>query len=432
MKHFLLILATSFFLTAIASPAHTLDFTDVHVNLSDAFSVLEGKNEGTTAFRSLMIPWGGKAESLGTAYTGLADDVSCLEYNPGASAVLAKTEAAIFHNSWIADSAMESIAATGRIGNLGLGGAMRCFYIPFSEYNSFGERVAKSYYTETTVLFNIAYNFFAGYYFKGIAVGLNAKAAWRGVPDYTDNNTDAIIKGSGLSQSGLAIAGDAGIMLRFNVGKFFSSRESNFRVGLNILNAGAAITGFGKRVQLDDPLPTSATLGISYRMIKPLMLTLEFRQPFNLLNFSEYHMWSAGIGTQVLVTNFFSVLGGFSLKGANPRISLGMEFTILKNIQMHVNYTLDLTSSANPVNRISASAKLLLGDGGRAEKQKRIDELYNRGLAYFVQYDFEAAIACWNEVLTLDKRFDPAIEGIKSATMELELFQRIRDAQILE
>ncbi|MBQ2118540.1 MAG: DUF4956 domain-containing protein, partial [Clostridia bacterium] len=46
------------------------------------------------------------------------------------------------NNSWIADSNMETIAATTRFGNFGVGSKISCFYLPFTEYNSFGERVA--------------------------------------------------------------------------------------------------------------------------------------------------------------------------------------------------------------------------------------------------------------------------------------------------
>jgi hypothetical protein len=423
---FFLMLAVEFSVTA-------LDLTEITTKLSDTFSSLTGENEGTTAYRSLLIPSGGRAESLGTAYTGLSDDIGYLEYNPAASSVMEQTETAVYHNAWIADSAMETLAGTVRINNAGFGAGIKCFYVPFSEYNIFGERVAGSYYTETTAIFNASYNFLAGYNFKGIAIGINTKATWRGLPDYTDNDTDAIISGSGLAQSGLALAGDLGIMMRFNAGKLYTSREPNLRIGMNLLNAGAALTGFGTTTgtRLDDPLPTSAAIGVSYRPLKPVLFTTEFRQPLNLQDLTEYEMWSAGTGVSVQITNFFSVLGGFLIKGGNPRISLGSEFKILKEIQMNVNYTLDLTSSLNPVNHISFSAKIRLGDNGRAEKQKLIDEYYSEGLSSFAKGDFTAAIDSWQKVLKLDKLYDPAKDGIKSAQNQILLFKRIRDAQFL-
>jgi hypothetical protein len=420
----------SFFFTSIAG---ALDYTEITTTLSDAFISLTDGNEGTTSFRSLQIPSGGRAESLGSAYTGLADDIGFFDYNPAASCLLKNTELSLFHNAWISDSALETLAGTIRNGNLGLGAEIRCFYVPFTEYNLFGERTAGSYYSETTAVLNASYNFLAGYTFKGLAVGINVKGAWRSIPDYTDDNTDAIISGSGLAQSGLAVIGDIGIMMQFNIAKFFISRDPNLRIGLSFMNAGISFTGFGSSsgITLDDPLPTSIGTGISYRIIKPLILTADFRQPINLQNIQEYEKWSAGGGISVQITDFFAILGGFYLKGANPRISLGSEFEI-KKVQFNVNYTLDLTSSLNPVNHFSLAAKINLGDHGRAEQQKQIDTLYNEGLTYFSQGEFDEAIATWKEVLEIDRFFDPAINGIKSAKNQLLLYQKIRDAQFLD
>ena len=63
---------------------------------------------------------------------------------------------------------METLCATSRNGNLGYGAQFKCFYVPFSEYNLYGDRVAGSYYTETSATINVSYNFLAGYDFKGL------------------------------------------------------------------------------------------------------------------------------------------------------------------------------------------------------------------------------------------------------------------------
>ena len=228
-----------FIILFFAFTAYTLDLSGANSSLSDSFYSYVDDNEGTTGFRSLNIPSGGKAESLGTAFTALADDSSFFDYNPAASCVMENTELSVFHNSWIADSAIESLAGTIRKGNLGYGGQLKCFYVPFTEYNAFGERVTGNYYSETTATFNASYNFFNGYNFKGLALGTNAKASWRSIPDYTDNDTDEIISGSGLAQSAAAFMVDFGLLLRFNIAKHYSSREPNFRIGLSILNIGS-------------------------------------------------------------------------------------------------------------------------------------------------------------------------------------------------
>jgi tetratricopeptide (TPR) repeat protein len=202
---------------------------------------------------------------------------------------------------------------------------------------------------------------------------------------------------------------------------------------MSLQNAGAAVTGFGSAsgITLDDPLPTRLSAGISYRIFKPLTLTVDFRQPLNLSNLSESEQWSAGTGAIVQVTDFFAVLGGFLIQGANPRISLGSEFDLNK-VRMNVNYTFDLTSSVNPVNHISLSAKINFGDRGRQKKSDEVDEYYQQGLAYYADGRLEKAVEEWKKALAIDKRFDPAIEGIKTAETSLQLYQRILEIQSLE
>lgn len=425
---FLIIL--SLFLGFSKTPLCALELTDIQDSLSDGFGFNIGNNEGTTSFRSLLIPMGGRAESLGTAFTGLADDANYIDYNPAASAILKTTEISLFHNSWIADSAMESLVATTRFNNLGLGAKINCFYVPFSEYDSYGQRVANSYYSESSAVFNISYNFLPGYYFKGIAVGFNAKLTWRSVPDYTDNDTGEIISNSGLSQSALGIMSDIGMLLQFNFMKLYNSRDTNLKIGISALNLGTAFTGWANdsMSKIDDPLPSVIQAGISYKIIEPLLLTLEFKQPINLFSLTEYQTFSLGSGIQFDFNENISVMAGFLIKGGNPRISIGSDIEIRK-IRFNINYTLDLTSSANPINRISIGAKMILSDRGRSITQKNVDKFYHQGLVAYAQGNYEEAILQWKLALDLDKYFDPAQEGIKSAKMQILMFQKLQDIQ---
>ena len=408
--------------------------TDTGSAVGDLFAGMTDKNEGTTSFRSLLIPFGGRTESLGNAYTGLCDDISYLRFNPAAGSIQKETQVALFHNSWIADSKLESLAFTTRLKNIphfSYGGYISCFYLPFTEYNFFGDRVAGSYYTESIAAINASYNLLAGYDFKGLAVGATVKAGWRGMPDYTDNETGAIISGSGFAQSSLAIMADVGIMMQFNFLKFYSSRDPNVRIGVSAQNLGLALTGFGNEMKQDDPLPTTVAAGISVKLIKPITVSADFVQPFNLSEPDTYLIPYFNSGVSIQFASFVSLLAGFSLKGANPRMSTGFEFEVAK-IRLNMNYTLDLTTSLAPLNRISLSAKILLGDKGRSITDAKVDEYYQLGLKYYADAKWEDAILVWEEALKLNKRFDPAIQGIQSARYQIEMFQMIKDSLQLE
>ncbi len=419
---------------AICQKGYTLSMTDASSTLGDLFSSFADPNEGTTSFRSLLLPFGGRTESLGNAYTGLCDDISYLRYNPAAGSIQKETQVALFHNSWIADSKLETLAFTTRFKNiphLSYGGYVSCFYMPFTEYDLFGDRVAGNYYTETVTAINASYNLLAGYDFKGLAAGITIKGAWRGMPDYTDNNTGAIISGSGLSQSAFAIMADAGIMLQFNFLKFYSSRDPNVRIGISAQNLGVAFTGFGDELKQDDPLPTTVGAGISVKLIKPITVSVDFIQPLNLFDMGTYLIPYINTGVSIQFASFVSLLAGFSLKGANPKISTGLEFEVAK-IRLNMNYTLDLTTSLAPLNRISLSAKILLGDKGRSITDSQVDEYYKIGLKYYADAQWEDAILVWEEALKLNKRFDPAIQGIQSARYQIEMFQKIKESLMLD
>ena len=423
----------TFLAFSLASKLFALDMTDVFHTLSNPFYNMVDPNEGLTSFPSLNIPCGGREESLGGAFTGLCDDICFFDYNPAASCLLQKGEAALFHNSWIADSNMETLAWADRINDFGFGAKLKCFYVPFTEYNIFGDRVAANYYSETTACVNISYNFFHGYYFKGLAVGANLKSSWRSVPDYTNNETNAIIKGSGLSQSSLGLMADLGVMLSFDALKNFDSRDPNLKIGLSVLNLGAALTGFGSQspISLDDPLPTSAAIGISYRFLKKLAFCADFRQPINLKDFSKSARWSAGVGVDFSVTDYLSFMAGFRLKGANPRFSLGTEFKVKKFI-FDINYTLDLTSSLNPINHFSLSARVALGDHGRKLKRQKCDELYTKGLDEYAKGNEDAAVKYWEDALKEDKAWTPASRWIKTVEESKKLYERVLDIQSLD
>ena len=424
----------SFFLFfGLWASVYALDFSDISDALTDLGYFESNKNEGTTSFRSLLIPVGGRPESLGSAYTGLCDDAGYINFNAAASCLLSNTQASAYHNSWIADSKLDTLVYTTRIDNLGFGFQAGCLYMPFSEYNLFGERVNASYYTETNIAANISYNFLAGYDFKGLAIGATVKSVFRSVPDYTDNNTDAIISLSGLAQSGIGIMADAGIMLQFNFLKFFASRTPNVRIGISAQNLGAAFTGIGgkKGIRLDDPLPTFFAAGLSCQFLPVITATFDIKQPVNLFAPQDYQMFSISGGIILAFAKNFSVLLGTEIKGGNPRFSVGSEFQ-MSNARLNFNYTLDLTSSFNPVNRMSVSAKIILGDRGRAERQKLIDKLYLSGLDYYANSEWELAIEQWEEVLKINKRYDPAILGIESARSQIEMYEKVRESMFFE
>lgn len=371
-------------------------------------------NAGLTAFPVLNIPMGGKSEGMGTSFTAVADDLSFIEWNPAGSSMMQNTGLGFFHNNWIADTNIEGIVYTSRYKDLGFAVAGKWLYLPFTEYNLFGERVSKGYYSEAVGTLNVSYNFLAGYYFTGVSVGLNLKGAFRFVPDFAERE-DGL---TGKDQSAAAVMADVGALTRFNFLKWYSSREKNMSVGMVIRNLGFPAKG--------DPLPTVISAGLAYKPFRPFQLAFDFSFPLNMANpdLSEKFYWSVGLSAAV--TNFLSMRAGLLSKTGNARITVGSEI-ILKNIALDINYSLDLLTQVEPLNRISVGVRFNFGDQGRQETSDAADEMYLKGLDAYAIGNYAEAQYCWEETLKLMPKYEPAQEGLRLIARSRDLESQIRD-----
>jgi len=397
---------------------------DTYGNMADYLNNIYGidNNAGLTAFPVLNIPIGGRAEGMGGAFSAVSDDISFLEFNPAGSSMLATSELAFFHNNWIAETKMESIAYATRFSSLGIAAGMKWLYTPFTEYNIYGERVSGGYYSEGVAVFNASYNFFQGYNFSGLSIGANIKGAFRIMPDYTDNY-DNVISGSGMSQSAFMVMADIGFLTRFDLFKAYTAREKNASAALVIRNLGPPALG--------DPLPTAINAAVSYKPVRPLTIALDFTLPLNLADFKLSEKPYAALGLSVNVTNFLSMRAGFMYKAGSSRINIGSAVN-LSGLSIEMNYTLDLLTQLQPLNRVSMGVRLDMGDGGRKSTSNRVEELYLLGHEAYSRGNAADARICWEEALRLNPRYQPAIDSLAILNARENIMQRVDDIQRLD
>jgi hypothetical protein len=402
----------------LISPLGAID-PDNYGNIADFFNKIYGidNNAGLTAFPILNVPMGGRAEGMATAFSAVADDVSFIEFNPAGSSLLERSELAFFHNNWIADTKLEGVAYANRYRQLGFGAGIKWLYTPFTEYNFYGERVSNGYYSEGVAILNTSYNFLPGYYFSGISLGVNLKSAFRIMPDYSDNY-DNIIKGSGMSQSAMMGMLDVGVLTRFDLFKFYSAREKNMSAAFVIKNLGPPSKG--------EPLPTVISAAVSYKPVRPLIIAFDFNQPVNMVDISLSELPYMALGLSVNVTDFLSMRTGFLYKAGGSRVTIGSAIN-LDSIAIDVNYTLDLLTQMQPLNRISLGVRFDLGDGGRRQTSLKVDELYLMGMEAYSKGNNADARACFEEALCLDPAFTPAKEGLAMLENREEISRRIED-----
>jgi len=412
IKQRILFVISLFFLASSVSAGELTDFYYGYSSFAQN-SLFSDPNTGQTLFPTLLVPMGGLYEGMGTAYTAVARGSSFLEANPAGSSQLRNTELSITHNNWIADSSLESVVYTFRNGDLGYGFGTKVLYLPFTAYNRWGERDSRGYVSETVATANISYNFLTSYYFYGIAVGANLKLAYRHIPA-------SIYPG----QSIFTAMTDFGVLTRFNLLKFYSSRDRNFSLGAAVKNLGLPND--------DEPLPSVASAGFAYSPLRPLLLSFDFNYPFAIgLPADQWEKWYLSSGMQLRFSNFFAMHTGFTHRGANPRFTLGSDID-LDYMNLILNYTLDLTTQVSSVDRFSVEAKMNMGDRGRAYLQQQIDEYYISGLEAYAGGQLQRAIEYWEAALEIDPDFQPATENISIAQETLYLQNEMKELNKVE
>jgi tetratricopeptide (TPR) repeat protein len=379
-------------------------------------------NAGLTAFPVLNVPMGGRSEGMASAFGAVSDDISFLEYNPAGSSMLDQTELAFFHNNWIADTKIEGAVFASRLKNFGYAAGGKWLYTPFTEYNMFGDRVSKGYYSEAVAVLNGSYNFLSGYYFSGVSIGASLKGAFRFVPDYADDEGH-LLSGSGRSQSAVMAMADLGALTRFDFLKPYSSRERNTSAALVMRNLGPPAMG--------EPLPTVISTAVSYKPLRPLLFSFDFSIPLNMTapGASEKPYWAAGAA--VTISSFLSMRTGILCKAGNVRVALGSAIN-LEKISLDINYTLDLLTQIQPLNRVSVGIRFDLGDQGRKETSVWVNELYLAGIAAYGEEKYAEAQYYFEEALKLNPKFEPAREGLDIIRKLESVEQRIDDLQRLD
>jgi hypothetical protein len=415
---------TLFIAVYLALFPHLTSAQDGYGNIADYLNGIYNidENAGLTAFPVLNIPMGGRAEGMAMAFSAVSDDVSFIEYNPAGSSMLAKSEIAFFHNNWIADTKIEGLAYAGKIRNLGIAAGAKWLYTPFTEYNIYGERVSNGYYSEGVGILNASYNFLSGFYFSGLSLGVSLKGAFRVMPDYTDN-WDNIIGGSGMSQSSLMGMADIGVLTRINLLKFYVAREKNASAAIVLRNIGPPAQG--------EALPTVVNAAISYKPIRPILLAFDFNLPVNFTGFSLSEKPSMSLGISANVTNFLSMRAGILYRAGSSRVSVGSAIT-LNRLAIDINYSLDLLTQLQPLNRVSLGVRFDLGDGGRQKNRDKAEELYLLGLEAYSRQNIADARLCWEEALRIDPGFDPAKESLEMLERREKLIQRIDELNSLD
>jgi len=391
-----------FFITLLIVLSHPIIFAQTdyennflqnYLNIENVFLKLGG-DYGTNFFPFLLQDYGGRSRGLSGAFTSVADDIGTIEKNPAGTASLKNTELFVSHTKLMGDVNYNTLAYSMRFNDLAFGFSTRLLYMPFTHFNTWGENAGSGIITNTVITLNFSYNLLRTYDFFGLSLGGNAKLYIYGVPEVI-----------APEQSRVNVVFDIGLLTRFNFLKGYKTTEKNFSVGLSVKNLGPFVD--------DEPPPTTASLGISYKPIEVLLISVDFNY---LINYSAqtYKNWSVNTGIEWKFTQYSSLLAGFTLK-SSPSFSLGINLDF-DDFTVTVVYNPDFLD----VSKFSVSASLKLGDLGRSNKEINIRKLYAASLKLISEGNYNEAKEQLLQLLKIDPLYTPAKVSLKQCEKQIQ------------
>ncbi len=318
-------------------------------------------NPGTTAAPVLQIPIGARAVGMGTAYTGVADDVSALYYNPAGLSNLNHREISFMYLRSFAEQNIEYFAAATPLttaGFIGDGYAAMGTSLLLAQSGTIEVNTTNStgQLTETKSV-NAGSDFIASF-------GYSERVAHFEIPTKNEDVTFHHYMGLGGKwiRSSLADQYSASTIAA-DFGYFLRVPEWRMTSGLSLLNIGGDMAF----VEEGDPLPVTARLGFAYDPILPDRWLSQRDQAllvsFDLEYLAKEEQYGGSIGLEYSFLRRHAARIGYRFN----RDVVGMSFgfgTAWRGIE--IDYAWALTSSLSDTHRFSFTYRF-----GRVAAQKR-------------------------------------------------------------
>ncbi|MBI5555619.1 MAG: PorV/PorQ family protein [Elusimicrobia bacterium] len=200
-------------------------------------TALASSKVGTSGAQFLKIGIGGRATAMGGVYTGVADDVSAIYWNPGGLGGLKSTEVIYTYNKWFQDITHQFAGGAVPVGNIGVFGlGVTMLGMNDLEKRTTDVEIAQGTFKAQDMSIAVSYG-------KAITASLMLGGALKMLSSKIDDE----------SASGTAV--DLGALMK---------------TGVQGLNVGLAVTNIGgkyKFIDEGDPLPMTVKLGAGYKIL---------------------------------------------------------------------------------------------------------------------------------------------------------------------
>lgn len=253
-------------------------------------AVSESPAVGEAGAQFLKIPIGPKACAMGEAFAAVADDASCLHWNPAGLSRLHSQQIMVMHIPWLEGMSCQCISAAKEFSFGSMGLAL--------SYSSSGDIPGydEGFHPTTDYTAYDAWGMMAfAQTFPGIgALGLGAK--------FIDQKIE--------EESAFGCALDLGLLVE--------------KTGLDGLSCGLSVQNIGpslKFVRQADPLPLIARLGLAYTHKPVTVATDLYKQRFS--------DWQLHCGLELRPVRPLAMRGGYLTRpDAGPAFRLGFAATV--------------------------------------------------------------------------------------------------------
>jgi tetratricopeptide (TPR) repeat protein len=339
-----------------------------------------GGDTGETTATFLTLGVGGRASALGEAFTGLAEGVNALAYNPAGVASLDVAEVSATHAEWLLGSRYEYVAFAYPMSWGTLGVAARALTIGDLEIRSDPlnpSEEPEGSFRATDIAADVGY---AYQLMSTLGVGVNAK----------------VINQKIYETSSTGFAGDVGV--------YWKPHPT--------LSAGLAGRNLGPPVSFEEesyPLPMTTELGLGYRMFdsmvvlsaaaeKPLRDDFLYKggveyNPFRFLSGRVGYLYGLDTGGNTGITGGVGVnVAGFSFDVAvAPYGDLGMTY--------RAGFTYAFGRERK---RITEEVAARMAEEFERQKKQMIAALSAKAEEYGAAGNYQEAVDTWDLILVWD------------------------------
>ena len=320
---------------------------------------------GTQAGAFMMIANGARPTAMGEAFSGVADDLSAVSWNPAGLGKITSLQALLSYAAWFADTGFSTVAIGGPIlKDHVLAAAFYSFHVP---------RIA-----------NVPEEIEAPVDLSEYAVGANY--AWA-MTDRLSLGLGARLLSTDIQQKGSPESASSGVLI--DAGFLYRYEDPDLSTGLVLQNMGPRM----KYRDAAAPTPFWARLGFGWRAYHDEWLNLTGAFDASLPVDTRYRLewpeggiaeidrlsikgpsqnrFNFGVGADCWFADVLALRGGYTIRTgsdiSSPSAGAGLKFTISPFI-----YTVDYAYSfwgplsAN-ISRVSFGVRLLPGPAAPAE-----------------------------------------------------------------